>query len=54
MAKHTQTIRGQFADKLSVFSRFMGLALKGLKLQTRTETKVLSSHKNFKCRFLKP
>ena len=32
VAKHTQTIRRQFADNcLSVFGHFVGLALKGLK-----------------------
>ena len=31
MIKHTQTICRQFADKLSVFDHFVGLALKGLK-----------------------
>ena len=30
MAKHTQTIRRQFADELFVFGHFVGLALKGL------------------------
>ena len=30
MVKHTQTIRLQFADKLSVFDLFVKLALKGL------------------------
>ena len=31
MVKHTQTIRRQLADELSVFDHFVGLALKGLK-----------------------
>ena len=31
MVKHTQTIRRQIANKLSVFDHFVGLALKGLK-----------------------
>ena len=31
MAKHTQAIRRQFADKLSVFGHFVGLAFKGLR-----------------------
>ena len=31
MVKHTQTIRREFADKLSVFDHFVGLALKRLK-----------------------
>ena len=31
VAKHTQTIRGQFADELCVFGHFVGLALKGLR-----------------------
>ena len=37
MVKHTQTIRGQSADELSVSDHFVGLALKGLssKLQSR-------------------
>ena len=30
MVKHTQTIRRQIADELSVFDHFVGLALKGL------------------------
>ena len=30
MAKHTQTIRWQIADELSVFDHFVKLALKGL------------------------
>ena len=33
MAQHTQTIRRQFADELlSVFGHFLGLALKGLRI----------------------
>ena len=32
MVKHTQTIRLQFSDKLSLFDHFVGLALKGLKI----------------------
>ena len=32
MVKHTQTIRLQFSDKLSLFHYFVGLALKGLKI----------------------
>ena len=31
MAKHTQTIRRQFADELFKFDHFVGLALKGLR-----------------------
>ena len=31
MVKHTQTIRRQFADELSVFDHLVKLALKGLK-----------------------
>ena len=31
MVKDTQTIRRQFADKLSVFDHFVGLARNGLK-----------------------
>ena len=30
MVKHTKTIRRQFADELSMFGHFVGLALKGL------------------------
>ena len=30
MVKHTQTIRRQFADELSVFDHFVTLTLKGL------------------------
>ena len=30
MVKHTQTVRRQFANKLSVFDHFVKLALKGL------------------------
>ena len=40
MVKHTQTIRQQFADKLFVFDNFVGLALKGLKLQSHLEETV--------------
>ena len=32
MVKHTQAIRRQFADKLSVFDYFVKMALKGLSL----------------------
>ena len=32
MDKHTQKIRRQFVDKLSVFDHFVGLALKGFKI----------------------
>ena len=31
MVKHTQTIRREIADELSVFDHFEGLVLKGLK-----------------------
>ena len=33
MVKHTQTIRRQIADKLSVFDHFVGSALEGLRRQ---------------------
>ena len=38
MAKHTQSIRRQFADKLlECFGHFMGLAIKGLRHATLFE-----------------
>ena len=39
MVKHTQTIRREFPDKLSVFDHFVGLALKGLKDRKKYEAK---------------
>ena len=42
MVKHTQTIRRQIADKLSVFDHFVGLALKELRKKRGWETKFQS------------
>ena len=39
MVKHTQTIRRQIAEELSVFDYFVGLALKGLKYRIILKTK---------------
>ena len=36
MVKHIQKIRRQFADELSVFDHFVGLALKRLMIITNT------------------
>ena len=51
MVKHTQTIRWQIADELSVFDHFVGLALKGLRLrnfQGITFIRIKTNRKIFK------
>ena len=47
MVKHTQTIRREFADKLSVFDHFVGLALKGLKDSSGERNMRLNGDQNF-------
>ena len=51
MVKHSQTIRWQIADELSVFDHFVGLALKGLRVrnfQGITFIRIKTNRKIFK------
>ena len=53
MAKHTQTIRRQIADKLSVVGHFDNLALKALKLLSlRKVSQIESCNENSLERFI--
>ena len=50
MVKHTQTIRRQIADELSVFDHFVGLVLKGLTITLKYLMSwiIEQSHERFK------
>ena len=47
MVKHTQTIRRQIADKLSVFDHFVGLSLKGLRNKINLESSNFNNNTQF-------